>query len=63
MTRILFSHGVEIGPHDDIVRGRGKITYRTASLSSSHVQSDDNEAEEEEEVAAEEEANDTAAPP
>ena len=37
VSRILLSHGVAVGPHDTIVRGKGKITHRTVSLSTSHV--------------------------
>ena len=52
ISRILFSKGVAVGPQDSIVRGRGPITYRTVSLSASHVQSDDNDAKNEDQGAA-----------
>ena len=52
ISSILFSKGVAVGPQDSIVRRRGSITYRTVSLSASHVQSDDSDAENEDQGAA-----------
>ena len=62
MSRILLSHGVAVGPHDGIVRGKGKITYHTVSLSTSHINSDDSDAENEAHGAAAKEVDDPAAP-
>ena len=58
VSRILLSDGVDVGPYDDVVRGKGKITYRTISLSASHIHSDDSDAENEAQRAAAEEADD-----
>ena len=37
ISRILISQGVAISPQDSIVKGRGKITYRSMGLFASHV--------------------------
>ena len=37
LSRLIISHGIAIGPHDSIVKGRGPITHRTVNQSTSHV--------------------------
>lgn len=51
VARILFSHGIVAEPFDDLLHGKGRITYRTLEMSSSHVLSDDSEDEEDETAA------------
>lgn len=57
ISRILFSHGVAVGPLDNIVHGRGPITFRIVSMSASHVQFGDSDAENEDQGAVTVEAS------